>query len=85
MLGTAVPYLLLENIDLPLLHVQHVLQVVYLSSLCALLLSHVLDLFGFFIQHSLLFFQTQSKSIHLRIQDLQTMDGTERRDKKSLE
>lgn len=63
------PYLLLEDIDLPLLHVQHVLEVMDLSSLGALLLSHILDLLGFFIQHSLFFFQTQSKSIHLRTKD----------------
>lgn len=50
-------YLLLEDVNLPLLHVQHVFQISDLSRQRALLVRQVLQLFGLFGQELLLLLQ----------------------------
>lgn len=58
-------YLLLQDIDLPFLDVQHVLHVSDLSCQCALFIRQVLQLLGLLRQELLLLLQTHPQSVDL--------------------
>lgn len=58
-------YLLLQDVNLPLLHVQHVFQVSDLSRQRALLVRQVLQLFGLLGQELLLLLQPHTQSVNL--------------------
>lgn len=58
-------YLLLQNVNLPLLHVQHVFQISDLSRQRALLVRQVLQLFGLLGQELLLLLQPHTQSVNL--------------------
>lgn len=58
-------YLLLQDVDLPFLNIQHVLQVPDLSCEGALFIRQVLQLLGFLGQELLLLLQSHPQSIYL--------------------
>ena len=64
--STSDSHLLLQDVDLPLFDLQHVLHVPDFSSESALLLRQVLQLLGLLVQEGLFLLQTQTESIHLK-------------------